>query len=199
MKNTTLIFATNNEQKVLEIRSAIVGSFNIVTLKEAGIYIDIPEPHDTLEANASEKSATIYELTKQNCFSEDTGLEVEALNGEPGVKSARYASDARNFQDNIDKLLLNLKGKENRAAQFRTVISLILDNKEYLFEGICKGKITEDQKGVEGFGYDPVFIPDGSEKNFAEMSMEEKNIFSHRRKATDKLIAFLNRMNEHIF
>ncbi|MEP7320063.1 MAG: RdgB/HAM1 family non-canonical purine NTP pyrophosphatase [Panacibacter sp.] len=199
MKNTTLIFATNNEQKVLEIRSVIVGSFNIVTLKEAGIDIDIPEPHDTLEANASEKSETIHELTKQNCFSEDTGLEVEALNGEPGVKSARYASNARNFQDNIDKLLLNLKDKENRNAQFRTVISLILDNKEYLFEGVCKGKIIEDQKGIQGFGYDPIFVPDGSEKTFAEMRMEEKNIFSHRKKATDKLIAFLNRMNEHIF
>ena len=192
MSNTTLIFATNNEHKIQEIRKVIGSRFNIITLKEAGIDIDIPEPHHTLEANATEKSKTIHELTKQNCFSEDTGLEVEALNREPGVKSARYACGTRNFQDNIDKLLLNLEGKENRNAQFRTVISLILDNKEYLFEGICKGKIIEDQKGLQGFGYDPVFIPDGSKKTFAEMSMEEKNIFSHRRKATDKLIAFLN-------
>ncbi len=189
---TTLIFATNNEHKVQEIRKVIGSRFNIITLKEAGIDIDIPEPHDTLEANATEKSKTIHQLTKQNCFSEDTGLEVEALNGEPGVKSARYAGGTRNFQDNIDKLLIHLKGKENRNAQFRTVISLILNNKEYLFDGVCKGKIIEDQKGIQGFGYDPVFIPDGSEKTFAEMSMEEKNIFSHRRKATDKLIAFLN-------
>ena len=192
---TTLIFATNNEHKVQEIRKVIGSRFNMITLKEAGIDIDIPEPHDTLEANATEKSKTIHALTKQNCFSEDTGLEVEALNREPGVKSARYAGDTRNFQDNIDKLLLNLEAKENRKAQFRTVISLILDNTEYLFEGICKGKIIEDQKGVEGFGYDPVFVPDGSQKTFAEMSMEEKNIFSHRRKATDKLIAFLHRHN----
>ncbi|HRH47668.1 MAG TPA: RdgB/HAM1 family non-canonical purine NTP pyrophosphatase [Panacibacter sp.] len=194
MAQTTLIFATNNDHKAQEIRSVIGNKFNIITLKEAGIDIDIPEPHATLEANATEKSKTIQELTKQNCFSEDTGLEVETLNGEPGVNSARYAGDTRNFQANIEKLLFNLQGKENRNAQFRTVISLILDNTEYLFEGICKGKIIEHQKGLQGFGYDPVFIPDGSEKTFAEMSMEEKNIFSHRRKATDKLIGFLSRL-----
>ena len=199
MTKQTLIFATNNDHKVQEIQSVIGDKFNIITLKEAGIDIDIPEPHDTLEANATEKSNTIHGLTKQNCFSEDTGLEVEALNGEPGVKSARYAGDTKNFQANIDKLFLNLRGKENRNAQFRTVISLILDNTEYLFEGICKGKITEYPKGLQGFGYDPVFVPDGSEKTFAEMSIEEKNIFSHRRKATDKLIAFLSRLMEHIF
>lgn len=194
MAQTTLIFATNNDHKVQEIRSVIGTKFNIITLKEAGIDIDIPEPHTTLEANATEKSTTINQLTNQNCFSEDTGLEVEALNGEPGVKSARYAGDTRSFQANIDKLLLSLQGKENRNAQFRTVISLILDNTEYLFEGICKGKIIKDQKGLQGFGYDPVFIPDGSEKTFAEMSIEEKNIYSHRRKATDKLIVFLSRL-----
>ncbi len=194
MAQRTLIFATNNDHKVQEIRSVIGNKFNIITLKEAGIDIDIPEPHNTLEENATEKSTTIHRLTNQNCFSEDTGLEVEALNGEPGVKSARYAGDTRNFQANIDKLLLNLQDKENRNAQFRTVISLILDNTEYLFEGVCKGKIIKDQKGLQGFGYDPVFIPDGSEKTFAEMSMEEKNIYSHRKKATDKLIGFLNRL-----
>jgi len=191
MAQTTLIFATNNDHKVHEIRSVIGDKFNIITLKEAGIDIDIPEPYNTLEENATEKSTTIHRLTNQNCFSEDTGLEVEALNGEPGVKSTRYAGDIRNLQANIDKLLLNLQGKENRNAQFRTVISLILGNTEYLFEGICKGKIIEDQKGLQGFGYDPVFVPDESKKTFAEMSMEEKNMFSHRRKATDKLMAFL--------
>lgn len=191
MAQTILIFATNNDHKVHEIRSVIGDKFNIITLKEAGIDIDIPEPHNTLEENATEKSTTIHRLTNQNCFSEDTGLEVEALNGEPGVKSTRYAGDIRNLQANIDKLLLNLQGKENRNAQFRTVISLILGNTEYLFEGICKGKIIEDQKGLQGFGYDPVFVPDESKKTFAEMSMEEKNMFSHRRKATDKLMAFL--------
>lgn len=186
-----LIFATNNQHKVDEIKPVVGSKFNIVTLRDAGIDIDIPEPHDTIAANATEKSTVIHKLTQENCFSEDTGLEVTALNGEPGVKSARYAGEVRNFQRNIDKLLFNLKGKEDRSAQFRTVISLILNNKEYLFEGICKGKIIEEQKGNEGFGYDPVFIPDGSTKTFAEMSMDEKNMFSHRKKATDKLIAFL--------
>ena len=145
-----LVFATNNTYKVSEIRHQLDNLFDIIALKEAGILIDIPEPHDTLEANASEKSGTIYKLTSQNCFSEDTGLEVAALNGEPGVKSARYAGEGRNFQDNIDKLLLNLKGNDNRKARFRTVISLIWNDKEYLFDGVCEGTITEDQKGREG-------------------------------------------------
>ena len=188
----TLIFATNNQNKVTEIRSVIGDLFEIITLKEAGIDIDIPEPHDTLEANATEKSQTIHRLTAKNCFSEDTGLEVAALNGEPGVKSARYAGDSRDFQQNIDKLLINLQGHTIRKAQFRTVVSLILDNKEYLFEGICEGQITEDQKGNQGFGYDPVFIPDGATKCFAEMSVEEKNKYSHRKKAVAKLIKFLS-------
>ncbi len=189
----TLIFATNNQNKVDEVRSVMGKSFDIITLKEAGIDIDIPEPHDTLEANASEKSKTIFNLTDKNCFSEDTGLEAEALNGEPGVKSARYAGENRSFEDNIDKLLYNLKSENNKAARFRTVISLILDGKEYLFEGICPGIITETKKGANGFGYDPVFIPDGSAKTFAEMEMEEKNKFSHRKKAMQKLIEFLNK------
>ncbi len=189
---TSLVFATNNQHKVDEIRAVAGDLFNIITIKEAGIDIDIPEPHDTLEANASEKSKTIHRLTGKNCFSEDTGLEVAALNGEPGVKSARYAGDGRNFQHNIDKLLLNLKGINNRKAQFRTVISLILDDKEYLFEGVCEGNISEEQKGLQGFGYDPVFVPDGAAISFAEMTMNEKNKYSHRKKAVAKLIAFLH-------
>lgn len=188
---TKLIFATNNQHKADEIRSVIGEQFEIITLKEAGIDIDIPEPHDTLDANATEKSQTIHTLTHQNCFSEDTGLEVEALSGEPGVKSARYAGEVRDFQKNIDKLLYNLKGKPSRKARFRTVISLILDKKEYLFEGICDGQIIEEQMGTGGFGYDPVFRPTGASINFAEMSMEEKNTYSHRRKAVTKLIHFL--------
>jgi XTP/dITP diphosphohydrolase len=139
--NQRLIFATNNQHKVDEISVIIGTQFNVVTLKDAGINIDIPEPHDTLEANATEKSTTIHRLTGNNVFSEDTGLEVAALNGEPGVKSARYAGEGRDFQANIDKLLANLEGIANRKARFRTVISLILDNKEYLFEGICEGEI----------------------------------------------------------
>ena len=188
-----LIFATNNQHKVDEIRSAIGTDsvINIITLKEAGIDIDIPEPFDTLEENASNKSRAIYELTKTNCFSEDTGLEVDALNGEPGVKSARYAGSERSFEKNIDTLLKNLEGKLNRKAKFRTVISLIIEGNENLFEGVCEGTIIHNKKGEKGFGYDPVFVPDGSMHTFAEMNMEEKNKFSHRKKATDRLIAFL--------
>ncbi len=188
---TTLIFATNNQHKIDEIRKVVGNRFNIITLKEAGINIDIPEPHPTLEAKASEKSHTIYRLTQQNCFSEDTGLEVYSLNNEPGVKSARYAGEGRSPQDNINKLLLNLQEQTNRKARFRTVVSLIINNKEYLFEGICEGSILKEQKGLYGFGYDPVFAPYRSNKTFAEMDMEEKNLFSHRRKAIDKLLDFL--------
>ncbi len=187
----TLIFATNNQHKTDEIKAVLGNEFEIITLKEAGIFIDIPEPHDTLEANAGEKSKTIYQLTQKNCFSEDTGLEVEALNGEPGVKSARYAGDGKSFQNNIIKLMQKLEAQQNRSARFRTVISLIMDGKEYLFEGICEGRIGETERGNNGFGYDPVFIPTGSSLTFAEMSMQKKNEFSHRKKAMEKLIGFL--------
>jgi XTP/dITP diphosphohydrolase len=189
-----LIFATNNQHKVEEIRSIIGSAFNIITLNKAGITIDIPEPHDTLEANATEKSTVIYQMTGINCFSEDTGLEVKALNNEPGVKSARYAGDDRSFDANIDKLLSNLAGKTDRSARFRAVISLLIDGKETLFEGICEGKIIEERRGNKGFGYDPVFIPVGSDKTFGEMDMEEKTKYSHRAKATEKLVAFLNNL-----
>jgi len=191
LKNNVLIFATNNQHKIEEIRSVIGNQFKIVTLKEAGIDFDIPEPHDTIEGNASEKSKTIFNLTKQNCFGEDTGLEVDALNGEPGVKSARYAGDEKNFDANIDKLLTKLNGINNRIAQFKTVISLMWNAKEYLFEGITQGNIIHERKGSNGFGYDSIFVPEGNNKTFAEMELSEKNIFSHRRKATDKLIEFL--------
>jgi len=187
-----LIFATNNQNKVEEIRHNIGKRFELLTLKEAGIDIDIPEPHDTIEANASEKSKTIYGMTSTNCFSEDTGLEVAALNGEPGVKSARYAGEDKSFDRNIDKLLFKLKDQTDMSARFKTVISLIIDGQETLFEGICNGRIIRERKGNNGFGYDPVFIPEGSEKTFAEMSLEEKDQFSHRARATQKLVAFLN-------
>lgn len=186
-----LIFATNNENKVSEIRILTQGKFDIITLKEAGIDIDIPEPHATLEENASEKSSVIYNLTNSNVFSEDTGLEVLALNGEPGVKSARYSGETRDFQANIDKLMNNLSNHSNRNARFRTVISLIINGKEFLFEGICEGKIAEAQSGKSGFGYDPVFIPNDATKTFAEMTIEEKNKYSHRKNAIYKLIDFL--------
>jgi XTP/dITP diphosphohydrolase len=191
MSSIDLIFATNNANKVKEIKAVTGDVLSILSLAEAGIEIDIPEPHETLEANASEKSAVIHQLTQKNCFSEDTGLEVEALNGAPGVKSARYAGDSRNFQANIDLLLHNLASVTNRTAQFRTVISLIWNEQEYMFEGICKGQIMKEASGEEGFGYDPVFKPDGATKTFAEMSLAEKNQYSHRKKAMQQLLAFL--------
>ena len=194
-----IIFATNNANKVEEIRSIIGNDFNVISLKEAGIEIDIPEPHATLEENASEKSATIYRLTGEDCFSEDTGLEVEALNGAPGVKSARYAGEGRNFEDNIAKLLAALQGKNSRKARFRTVISLLTNGKEYLFEGICYGMIFDVPKGENGFGYDSVFAPLGSTKTFGEMDLEEKNQYSHRRKATEQLIHFLSQNGKNGF
>lgn len=192
----TLIFATNNQNKVKEIQSLVGNDFKIIPLKEAGIDIEIPEPHDTLQENAAEKANTIFNITKQNCFSEDTGLEIEALLGAPGVKSARYAGEGRDFQANIDKVLLNLNGVHNRAAQFRTVICLLWKDatkgiQTYYFEGICKGKITTEMHGEKGFGYDPIFIPDGADKCFAEMTMDEKNTFSHRQKAVTQLFEFL--------
>lgn len=186
-----LIFATNNQHKVEEIQAAIGRELEVISLKQAGIDIDIPEPHDTLEANASEKSHTIHRLTHQHCFSEDTGLEVEALNGEPGVKSARYAGEDKAFDKNIEKLLSKLGNGENRKARFRTVISLIWEEKEWLFEGICEGVITREPAGAGGFGYDPVFKPSGSDRTFAQMTMAEKNEVSHRKKAADKLVLFL--------
>ncbi|HEX8461207.1 MAG TPA: RdgB/HAM1 family non-canonical purine NTP pyrophosphatase [Segetibacter sp.] len=187
-----LVFATNNQHKVDEIKVVIGTLYNVVSLRDAGIDIDIPEPHHTLEENATEKSRTIFKLTGENCFSEDTGLEVEALNGEPGVKSARYAGEGRDFDANVEKLLEALKSKENRKARFRTVISLILGGQEYQFEGVCEGSITHERIGTKGFGYDPVFVPFQEQRTFAEMTIEEKNIFSHRKKATDKLLHFLS-------
>ncbi|HEY6063403.1 MAG TPA: RdgB/HAM1 family non-canonical purine NTP pyrophosphatase [Chitinophagaceae bacterium] len=190
-----LIFASNNQHKVDEIRSLLPGEFEIITLKEAGIDMDIPEPYDTLEENASGKSRTIFEITGSNCFSEDTGLEVKSLLGEPGVKSARYAGDGRSFDANIEKLLINLAGNQDRGARFRAVISLLIDGRETLFEGICEGRIIEEKRGEQGFGYDPVFIPAGSVKTFGEMSMEEKTRYSHRARAIEKLVAFLNNLS----
>jgi XTP/dITP diphosphohydrolase len=208
-----IIFATNNVHKVEEIQSAIGDSLEVISLRDAGIDIEIPEPHDTLEANATEKSSTIHRLTGGNCFSEDTGLEVTALNGEPGVKSARYAGEGRAFEKNIEKLLTRLATATQQAgratgpaanrpaaapapdrrARFRTVISLIWNGQEHFFEGICQGRILTAPDGESGFGYDPVFAPDGDTRSFARMTLEEKNRYSHRRKAADQLVAFLQR------
>ena len=190
-----LIFATNNTHKTEEIKALLPDDFTIITLKEAGVHGDIPEPHDTLQDNAAEKARTVYALTHSNCFSDDTGLEVYALNNEPGVHSARYAGEGRSFDKNIDKLLQKMEHIQDRSARFRAVICLILDGQEHYFEGVCEGKILEERKGVEGFGYDPVFVPDGADKSFAEMSMEEKNNYSHRGKAVATLVAYLKQIS----
>jgi XTP/dITP diphosphohydrolase len=187
-----IVFATNNPNKVAEIRNILGNKFDIISLKDAGIDIDIPEPYDTLEENARTKSKTIFEITGKNCFSEDTGLFTDALNGDPGVKSARYAGEKASNSDNIQKLLQNLKGVKKRTARFRTIISLMQNGSEHQFEGVCEGIILETPAGEKGFGYDAVFIPDGSNKSFAQMDTAEKNIYSHRKKAVKKLIDFLS-------
>jgi XTP/dITP diphosphohydrolase len=186
-----LIFATNNKNKIVEIAAALKGEFTIITLQEAGILIDIPEPHATIEANAIEKATVIHNLTQKNCFAEDTGLEVLMLNGEPGVRSARYAGDEADNKKNIALLSKNMQGQINRTAQFKTVIALKIGNQLHQFTGICEGEILHSEIGTKGFGYDAIFKPKGSNRSFAEMELEEKNIFSHRKKALNKLLEFL--------
>lgn len=188
----TLIFASSNENKVKEIRHLLQEIVDVVSMKDAGIVQDIPEPHPTLQENASAKSKTIFLLTGKDCFSEDTGLEVEALDGAPGVKTARFNEDGA-FEGNNEKLLFMMQKQNNRKARFRTVISLILEGKEYFFEGICEGRIASEQAGNFGFGYDPLFIPEGSGISFAQMSMEEKNKYSHRKKAIFNMLYFLSK------
>lgn len=189
-----LYFATQNQNKLNEVRKKLGNSISLFDLSEFNLTSEIPETGTTLEENALLKSKFIYENFKVNCFADDSGLEVESLGNAPGVYSARYAGEPKNDENNMDKLLSILKDNPNRKAQFRTVISLILDGKEYSFEGIIKGKITTERKGNDGFGYDPIFVPDGSEKTFAELTMEEKNKISHRALAVEKLITFLNKI-----
>lgn len=186
-----LIFASNNKHKAEEIKALLNNCFEIITLKEAGIEIDIPEPHATLEANAREKSSVIHALTGKDCFSEDSGLEVLPLHGEPGVKSARYAGDPSNAEKNNQLLLTNMEGMEDRNAQFKTVISLMLDGKEFQFSGVCKGTIAHHPKGDQGFGYDPLFIPAGYDLTFAELGLSVKSEISHRKKAIALMNTFL--------
>ena len=188
---TEIIFATNNAHKLSEVQALLGDKFHLVTLRECGITEDIPETADTLEGNASQKSHYLYDRVGKNCFADDTGLEVEVLGGAPGVRSARYATDGHDFEANNRLLLKNLEGVTNRKARFRTVISLILDGEEHLFEGIVEGRITESAAGCGGFGYDPLFVPDGYDCTFAEMSAEEKNAISHRGRAVQKLVEFL--------
>jgi len=186
-----IVFATNNQHKLSEIRDILGKDFEVVSLKELGFNEEIPETGDKLADNASQKSHFIFDRYRVDCFSDDTGLEVEALNGAPGVYSARYAGEDCSYDDNVNKLLRELGDSGNRKAAFKTVISLLLDGKEYLFEGRVDGVITTDKRGSGGFGYDPVFLPDGYDQTFSEMGAELKNKISHRGRATAKLVAFL--------
>jgi len=189
-----LIFATQNKHKIEEIKPGLNPEVDLVDLSDMGFKGEVPETSDTLEGNALEKANFVFKKYSMNTLSDDTGLEVESLNGEPGIFSARYAGESKNSEENIEKLLDKLKGKSNRKARFRTVIALILNNKEYLFEGIAEGEIVENRSGNMGFGYDPVFQPLGYDKTFAEMTLQEKNEISHRARALKKLTDFLNEL-----
>lgn len=188
---TKLTFATNNKNKIKEVSKLIPGNLNILSLEDINCKEEIPETQGTIKGNAFQKAEYVKENYKYDCFADDTGLEVDALNGAPGVRSARYAGEKCSSEDNVRKLLKELKGKPNRRARFRTVIALIIDEEKYSFEGVVEGSITEEKRGGEGFGYDPVFLPDGYDQTFAEMPLELKNKISHRAKATKQLVAFL--------
>ena len=187
-----LVFATNNKNKLSEIRSLVTNGIEILGLKDIHCNEDIPETYPTLEENALQKARYIYENYGFNCFSDDTGLEINALDGDPGVYSARYAGADCLAEDNIEKVLHNLEGEKDRSAQFRTVIALIINGKETLFEGNCKGNIINKKSGLGGFGYDPIFIPEGYNRTFAEMHQDEKGMISHRGNAVKRLVVFLD-------
>lgn len=189
-----IIFATNNAHKLQEVQQILGEGYTLVTPRECGITEDIPEEQATLEGNALQKARYLHERTGLDCFADDTGLEVDALGGAPGVRSARYAGDGHDFAANTALLLKNLENATDRSARFRTVIALILGGKEYLFEGEVRGHITEAESGCGGFGYDPVFVPDGYDITFAEMDPAEKNRISHRGRATEKLNTFLKEL-----
>lgn len=187
-----LVFATNNLNKLKEVQALIPAHIKLLSLKNIGCFEDIPETQNTIEGNAIQKAAYVKQHYGYDCFADDTGLEVEALNGAPGVYSARYAGEQRNANDNTNKLLEELKHKINRNAQFKTVIALQLDNKQHTFTGICKGKITTEKHGEKGFGYDPVFKPNAYKQTFAQMDLNLKNSIGHRGKAIKLLVEFLN-------
>ncbi len=186
-----IVFATNNKNKLREIREIMKGLYEVLSLDDIGCHEEIVEDADTIEGNAKIKADFVTNNYHVDCFADDTGLEVEALNGAPGVYSARYAGEHCSYQDNVNKMLDAMKGKTNRKAAFRTVIALNLDGKSYTFEGRCDGQILEAQRGTDGFGYDPIFLPDGFNQTFAEMSHDDKNAISHRGRAMKQLIAFL--------
>lgn len=186
-----ICFATNNKKKIEEVRAALGPEFTIVSLEEVGCQEELPETGDTLDHNAFQKARYVFDHYGVDCFADDTGLEVDALHGAPGVYSGRYAGEPRSDDRNVEKLLQEMQGISNRKARFRTVIALIQDGKEYAFEGVAEGEIIEQRTGTGGFGYDPVFKPTGYDQTFAELSMEEKNQISHRGKAVQALIKFL--------
>jgi XTP/dITP diphosphohydrolase len=186
-----IVFATNNANKILEIQSMLPESIEIMSLESIGCHEEIPETADTIEENAIMKANYVTEKYGYDCFADDTGLEADALNGEPGVFSARYAGEQRSAEDNMTLLLSNLEDKTNRKAQFKTVITLNLKGKQYLFTGIARGEITLERAGNQGFGYDPIFRPENYQETFAQLPLETKNKISHRGKATVELIAFL--------
>lgn len=188
-----ILFATNNAHKLAEVEAVLGEGYRLLTPRDCGITEEIPETQPTLEGNALQKARYLYQRTGLDCFADDTGLEVEALDGAPGVRSARYATDGHDFAANNRLLLRNLEGQENRRARFRTVIALILRGEEHLFEGIVQGRIIDRETGSEGFGYDPLFIPDGCEQTFAQMSADEKNALSHRGRAVRRLAEFLRK------
>lgn len=190
-----LVFASNNKNKIQEIQALVPNTFQIVSLEDIGCFEDIPETADTIEGNAILKANYVTSNYGYDCFADDTGLEVEALNGAPGVYSARYAGEQKDANDNMDKLLSELKDKSNRKANFKTVIALNLNGKQNLFTGIINGKIIKEKIGTNGFGYDPIFVADGFDKTFAELSMEEKSTISHRGIAVKELILFLQKLN----
>ena len=187
-----LVFATNNLHKLKEVQEMLSNAIEVLSLKDIGCFEDIEETESTLEGNAKLKADYITEKYGFDCFADDTGLEVEALDGKPGVYSARYAGEHGNAEKNMEKLLVELRSKLNRKAKFRTIIALNLNTKQYLFEGICEGEILNEKSGVKGFGYDPIFKPKNASCSFAEMNSEEKNIISHRGIAIQKLVNFLS-------
>jgi len=187
-----LIFATHNKNKVKEVKSLIPNTINVLSLDDINLLNEIEETSTTIEGNALLKAQTIYNQTGINCFADDSGLLVDALNGAPGVYSARYAGEQKNDENNMQKLLLDLTNKDSRKAHFKTVMALIIDGKEYLFEGIINGKIISEKMGTNGFGYDPIFVPNGYTETFAQLNSETKNAISHRGIALKKLIEFIN-------
>ena len=193
MKSQQLVFATANKNKIKEIQQVLPDTIRLLGLDDVGVTEEIPETQPTIEGNATQKAMYIYNNYHVNCFADDTGLEIEALDNRPGVFSARYAGEAKNADDNMNKILAEMQGITNRKARFKTIISLVIEGKEEQFEGIVNGTIITEKRGTKGFGYDPIFVPNNEERSFAEMELSEKNKLSHRAIAVNKLVEYLNK------